>query len=278
MRTPALFCTIFLVCWAAFASQPKQDSNAPLTKRQRVLADSVRSVIMVDSCCRSTLAACRKQKPDCRIAARLDTFTTWLARVDSSGPDMVDKVKNRYSFFTDTAVKAIDTTLTTPAGESSAPVLVILYVSSLCPLCRYDTRELYTAVTAGPLKGRARLMIKPFATAVGDRAVLAAQHRGKLWPFALAIDNEHDRINDTIVNRIADSMGIGGAAFNADVASPAIRAATARSKNEGIRNGIKFTPGVFINGRLYSNYKDPQWIIDAIEWEYERISMVQRKK
>jgi protein-disulfide isomerase len=103
--------------------------------------------------------------------------------------------------------------------------------------------------------------------------VLAAQNRGKLWPFVLALDDVRDRIDEKIVVHIADSLGISGPEFNADLVSNAILSATGRSKNEGIRNGIKYTPGVFINNRLYSNYKDPQWIIDAIDWEYERVAL-----
>jgi protein-disulfide isomerase len=49
-------------------------------------------------------------------------------------------------------------------------------------------------------------------------------------------------------------------------------------KKEGVRIGVTVTPGVYINGKPYHSFKDPQWVIDAIEYSYETMPAKKKKK
>lgn len=65
-------------------------------------------------------------------------------------------------------------------------------------------------------------------------------------------------------------MGIDTLAFRKECMSTNTQMVLDACRSEGIALGVKTTPAIFINRVAYHNYKDPQWVIDAIEYAYEK--------
>ena len=129
--------------------------------------------------------------------------------------------------------------------------------------------EIYQSVTRGELRGKARLYAKPFGTGIGDLGMVAANKFGAVWPYLLAEAIQKNRIEDSTVMAIVDSLKIDKAAFTRILHEKATTTIMVQSRDEGKRNGVSFTPGILIDNRYYGSFKDPRWIIDAVMYRYE---------
>jgi protein-disulfide isomerase len=57
-------------------------------------------------------------------------------------------------------------------------------------------------------------------------------------------------------------------AFGQYMDSRALQLIIEHDSEEAVRNGVTIAPTLFINGKRYHSYKDPQWVVDAALWEY----------
>lgn len=162
------------------------------------------------------------------------------------------------------------------AGEAEAPVVVVLYVCPRCPMCQVLAPALERAVTAGPLRGKARVYLRPFPikSHPGSReaglALAAAGRAGALWPFALALFSHFDDTRPERFAAFAAAAGLDPARHAALAAEPATEAALRAVLEEGHKNRVEVTPAVFLNGRRVQTGLEPEVIADLIEEEWER--------
>jgi hypothetical protein len=243
-------------------------TNPQLSPAQQKEFDSLAQSFHVAACDSLSLAAGLGRTPPCRIAVFMAPFAKWLVGKGKTFDECVKDCGARCEGMTSTKHFTIDPSDVTIAGDKAAPVNIVVYISAMCPLCKYLAAEMYREVTAGALKGKARLSAKPFTSGTGDRALLAADRYKKYWDYIIALSNIKMRPDGPILLRVADSLGMPKA-FKNLLTDTTIRQRLEGFRKEGEINGVTMTPTFFINGKRYRSYKDPQWVVDAALYEYE---------
>ena len=241
--------------------------NTILTVPQQKELDSITSSFRISSCGTVTFAQALKRSPPCPMATHLYPFAQWLAAKGKTYAECMKDLSDRQQCAIDTQGYAIDLSTAPMAGDPKAPVVIVEYMSGLCPLCKYVGAELYREVTDGQLKGKARLAIKPCKGNRADEAIVAAAHFNKQWEFVMALHACKLRPDEPLLLKIADSLGMAPAAFRDYMNSRELQMVIERDSREAVGNGVTIAPTFFINGKRYRSYKDPRWVVDAALWE-----------
>jgi protein-disulfide isomerase len=228
----------------------------------------------IKECGPFTLCECVKKIPSCGIAQRLNSFAVWIDSIQSDKPcsSRVAALAERYASFNDTVLHKFDLSSVPFVGTPASPVTILLFVSTTCPLCKKVYKELYSEVTEGKLKDRAKIGIKVFSARPADIALLAAKKFNKQSEFLLSLAGVEERISMKIVIQKAVEIGIPEREFRALLQDSVLMREAEASALEGESNGVTVTPTAFINNKRYRSYKDPKWIVDAALYEYELLA------
>jgi hypothetical protein len=240
---------------------------------------SVIDTFRMAECGNATIESCVRNHSSCAIAGRLKKFGLWLDTLHGgmlSCATIASTIKERYLTLTDTHTVSINTSIISFIGSPHAPVTIVLYISTTCPLCKRVYKDINTEITSGVLRSKARVGVKFFTTSSCDVALLAAMRYKKQRGLILALADVKERITPEIVVQKAGEIGMPVAEFRAMLKDSLLRGQVEASRAEAIKNGVELTPTAFINNKRYASYKDPQWIIDAAAFEYE--TNVQNKK
>jgi len=182
---------------------------------------------------------------------------------------IAEALQQRYATFTDTRRHPVDLKGWPVIGERNAPMTVVMYFSGTCPLCKTNFRDLHREVTRGQLRGRVKIVCKPFGAGGTNRALTAAYEAGRFSDFMLELGNVQGRIDEEVILSIADKLLFDRRIFRASMENPELIARVERSTQEGERNGVTHVPTYFIEGRRYNSVFEPRWIVDAIEYMIE---------
>ena len=244
-------------------------TNKQLSPAQQKEFDSLVQSFHIAACDSLSLKKSLEQKPPCRLAVYVAPFAKWLVGKGKTLGECVKDCGVRCECMTADRRYTIDVSDFPVAGDQHAPVSIVIYISAMCPLCKYLASEMYREVTTGALQGKAWLLAKPFTGGLGDRALVAAGHFNKYWDYIIALNNIKMRPDEPILLKVADSLGMGKAAFNKLLADSSIMKKLVGFREEGEKNEVTVTPTFFIDGKRYRSYKDPQWVVDAALYEYE---------
>jgi protein-disulfide isomerase len=228
--------------------------------------------VTIAECGNQSISKCGNKSPANALVRRLDLFIRWIDTVRSDDipcSTRVAALKERYAGFKDLRTYPIDTAGVAFAGYADAPVTLVAYVTASCPLCKRVYRELYREVTKGTLRRVAKLGIKVFSDKPKDVALLAAGRFNRTSDLLLSLADVEERISMRIIFQKAHEIGLPDSAFKALLQDSGLIKKTRASVLEGEKNGVSVTPTVFINGKRYHSYKDPQWIVDAVLCEHE---------
>jgi hypothetical protein len=242
--------------------------NPQLSPAQQKEFDSLAQSFHIAACDSLPLAASLGRTPPCRMAVHMAPFAKWLVGKGKTLDECKKDCGARSECMTSTRRFKIDLSDAPVAGDKRAPVSITMYISAMCPLCKFLAAEIYREVTEGALKGKARLTAKPFTSGAGDRAILAADHYKKFWEYIIALDSIKMRPDEPILLKVADSLGMPKA-FKNLLADASIRQRLEAFRKEGELNEVTVTPTFFINGKRYRSFKDPRWVVDAALYEYE---------
>ncbi len=141
-------------------------------------------------------------------------------------------------------------------GAAEAPVTVTVFTDFQCPYC---------SRAAGPLKavadhfaGKVRLMVKmmPLVSIHKDamlaaEAALAAHAQGRFFAMHDILFQNQKKLSRADIDGYAAQIGLDLARFKADLDGHVYRAAVQRDMDAASAAGVKGTPTVFINGRLF---------------------------
>jgi len=196
--------------------------------------------------------------------------------MDSTGritnEKMAEALSERYQIFTAPAhaARTIQTNGWPISGDPNSPVTITMYFSATCPMCKTTYTGLHAAVTSGSLKGKAKLVSKPFSPTPQNKALMAAYSMNKFSEFMHSIAQRRGRIDESLVYAIADSLKMDTKRFKMFIEEdPSITKAIEESTQEGRINEVSLVPTIFINGRRYNSYLDVRWVIDAAEYAHE---------
>jgi protein-disulfide isomerase len=262
---------LFSLAVSALSAEVNVETTLALSASQQKEFDSLAALFRVPACDSTPLAQSLDRKTPCRAAAFLGPFAKWLVTKGKTFDECMKDCAARYESMSSDKRLGIDHAGMPVAGDTLAPVHIVIYISAMCPLCKYLTSEICREVSSGALKGKASLLAKPFTAGIGDRALLAAARSGKYWDYIALLHNIKVRPDETVLLRVADSLGMPKAAFKALLADTSIVSMLAGFRAEGERNGVTLTPTVFIDGKRYHSYKDPRWVLDAALYEYETL-------
>ncbi len=275
MRYAPILCAAGLLLVAATASAtPCGKLNAD----QKKIARGVMKKTYPYDCCDEALTSCLKQKKVCKLAKRLrDDICRRVAR--NQAPKAIKDALDRRARSMSAVGKKAKISLEgmAPAGEAGAPVTVVVYACARCPFCAKAVPRLYRQIHAGGLKGRAKLYFKAFpirghkGSAAGGMAFMAAQKLGQFWPYTLKLYKEFDSFSGDKLPVWAAATGMEAGAFAAALKDKSLRKALVEAKKEGLRNGVKATPTLFLNGRKYHGDLDPETLLDVIDEEADRV-------
>ncbi len=253
------------------AFEPKTPVADTLNTRQSHLLDSLENAFSVPQPCGGTLASDIRKNAECPIAVRLHAFVKWLVIRNTSPVTVTLETQRRYESLTSTRTGTIDTTHYAIAGDPHAPVLITGYVSAVCPICHFVTHELYDAVTTGELAGKARLMVKPLGNGFANRSLVAANDMGRFWDYFIALAKSKERVSKELIYGIADSLNMPHEEFARRTGSAEADSVANASTAEAAANGVTIAPTFFVNRVRYHSYKDPMWLIDAVQYRYESL-------
>jgi protein-disulfide isomerase len=228
--------------------------------------------IHIGYCCNTSIDSCIKMNKSCEIARRLNLFSHWLDTVNGSKPCslVISEIQKRYQTLTDTLTCKIDLRNVPMTGSPNSKINLVMYVSATCPLCKKIYKDIYESVTTGKLKDKARFGIKVINASTPNLALLAATHFGKQSRLMLSLYDIKERISmEHIIKKCAE-IGIPADSLNTYMNDNSIKTLAEASASEASVNGVKYSPVFFINGKPYHSYKDPQWVIDAVLFEYDK--------
>jgi protein-disulfide isomerase len=171
----------------------------------------------------------------------------------------------------------VDLTGAPVVGSPEAPVEVLVYACARCPYCSRLVPPLYDAVVAGPLQGKARLVLRTFpirgheGSTEAGLAFAAAARGGRFWEFLLHAYRHFDEFTPGRQAEWAAAVGLDSAVFAATLEEPALREELVASKKEGLANGVEETPTLFLNRRRWAGDLELAEVVDAIGEEADRV-------
>jgi protein-disulfide isomerase len=110
----------------------------------------------------------------------------------------------------------------------------------------------------------------------GGLAMVSAATLGRFWPFTVHLYRSFDSFCPKLLAEWAEAVGINRAAFEREYADPKTREVLVAAKQEGLRNKVSATPGVFVDGRPYVYELTSDAVLDVLQEAYE--AATERKK
>lgn len=240
----------------------------------REIASGVLKSAHPHDCCDGTILECLAKKPVCPLAIRLANDVCRRAGAGQSQKDIERELARRATSTMSPKV-SIDVSSAVVAGDGNAAIEIVAYLCARCPYCAKLTPQLCESVTQGRLKGKAKLIIRPFPirshkhSTIGAKAMLAAARLGQFWPYVLQLYANFDRFDPEKIPECAAKAGLDPERFRALLADPELERILVESKKEGIRNQVDATPTLFINRRKYEAELSLAAIEDFVEERIE---------
>lgn len=265
---------------AAHAAPKLPQACKALSGSKQALASKLLASQHPYACCDETIAACLKQKKVCRVAWRLAGSVCRRVAAGEDEKTIVRALSRRArSMLPGLGKNPVIVLKGWPAaGAADAKVTLVEYACARCPFCSKVTPGLHAAVTKGALKGKVRLIFKPFPirnhkwSKEAGLGFAAAVRIGAFWKYALHLYEHFDAFSPDKQKPWAKSLGLDCGRFGELIKDPATRKLLIASKKEGLRNKVKATPTFFINGRLYVGDPKLEELLDVLAEEWERKS------
>jgi hypothetical protein len=241
-------------------------SSAALSLEQQKRLDSICSSFCIPICDSSSISDCIKEYKTCIIAANLARFAEWLVVKGKTHDDCMIDLRRRYDYLTDQDTSRINLEKLPVAGDQNAPVIITIYVFDMCPLCTYLFVELHREVTRGTLKGKARLAAKLF----DERTDSIAKARfSRFWDYIAALNGPVARNDRRMLVTVVDSTDKYPPAYKKLVNDLNLRIKPVVFREQSSKEA-SINPPIFVNNKRYRSYNNPQWVVDAALFEFEK--------
>jgi protein-disulfide isomerase len=239
---------------------------------KKALVQDILSALHPYDGCDETFARCLEAKPPKPVVLRLAADICRQVKAGKDRKQIEHALSKRAQTMLPTGPRAaltLDEAFR--AGAANAPVTVVVYACTRCPFCKVVVPALYAAVTDGPLAGKVRLYLRPFplkshpGSTEGGLALLSAAKLGRLWPFTLLVYKRFDSFRPAALPEWAVAAGLDRPAFEHAFADPKTRDELIACKQEGLRNKVTATPGIFIDGRPYLYELNMESLLDVLQ-------------
>ena len=167
---------------------------------------------------------------------------------------------------TDTQTSGRDHTM----GPADAPVTLVEYGDYQCPYCA-ETRPVLEELVEKS-EGKARLVFRhypldsvhPLARRVAEAAE-AAGAQGAFWPMHGLLYENQDHLEDDDLRSYAIRLELDLARFDRDLAEHRYAERVQENRLAGERDGVRGTPGVFLNGAAYRGPLELEALLVAVD-------------
>lgn len=199
-----------------------------------------------------TLVQCLEQKRDCDACNPAATLLADQVRRGVAKAQAASAVNARFSA---DSVKKVEIGSSPTKGPENAPVTIVVFSDFQCPACKATLPVLEEALKENP--GAVRLVHKYYPLDKHTRArpaayaAVAAMKQGKYWDMEKILFANQEALSDEDLTRYAEKLGLDPVKFNQDLRSDATREVVDRDVHLGEEVGVRYTPFVLINGRVF---------------------------
>lgn len=186
--------------------------------------------------------------------------------------------------FSGVPVKKIDLAGRPSWGKADAKVTVVEFSDFQCPFCRRAAFTLKPYLKEFRDDVRFVFMNFPLDAAcnpaiehsmhpvscIAAKSVLCADKQGKFWEMHDEIFENQKRLSRSILLQLASKVGLERASFEKCLASEEISEVLKKDVDEGNRLEVRGTPAIYINGRAFRDWLDPERLRMVIESEAGR--------
>lgn len=155
-------------------------------------------------------------------------------------------------------------------GPAEAPVTLVEYGDYQCPYCARARPILEELVEAA--SGRVRLVFRHYTLdsvhPLARRAAEAAEAAGaqdSFWRYHGLLYENQDRLEKEDLRSYAASLGLDLARFEDDLAGRSHAGRVQDDRLSGERDGVRGTPGIFLNGTAYQGPVELGALLEAVE-------------
>jgi protein-disulfide isomerase len=103
------------------------------------------------------------------------------------------------------------------------------------------------------------------------QATVAADKQGRFWAFHDKLFENYKAINESMIRKTAQDLGLDMAQFDEGMKNPETTALIRKDVSDGQAAGVGGTPAVFINGRRLKN-RSPAGFKASIDAELKRLA------
>jgi protein-disulfide isomerase len=166
-------------------------------------------------------------------------------------------------------------------GNPRAKVKIVAFSDFQCPFCRRAAFTLKPYLKSYkddvavyfmnyPLDSVCNPAIEqeghPVACLAAKAGVCAAK-QGKFWDYHDRVFENQKRLSRAVLVDLAAKVGLDGPAFESCLASDEVLEAVKKDAEEGAKLELKGTPAIYVNGRFFRDWPDPERVRMVIESE-----------
>jgi len=262
---------------ATAPTKPGDDTTAPPEVDLSKLDDFSRKVFFriansEPSVCgqaQSLLQSAKDQKAGCRRSVSALKYVAHLVEQGFTDSEVSEALGKRYR---PVAPKKIDVSEAPMKGNPNAKITLIEFADYECPHCRRFQPVLRQIVDE--FHGDVKLYFKHYPlpqhtnARLAAEAAVAAQKQGKFWQFQDKLWDKQDDLTPAEIEKTAKETGLDVAKFREDLASEPVKIRVQKDRADGAAVGLQATPTLYIDGREYTDARDPdslrEWIKDEI--------------
>jgi protein-disulfide isomerase len=152
-------------------------------------------------------------------------------------------------------------------GSMELSVALVEYGDYQCPLCREVHKMIQEIQKQIPLcfvfRHFPQIQIHPHAQKAAEAAE-AASAQNKFWQMHNALFEHSSVLNDGYLLEYANAIQLDIDRFLRDMTNHVYAERVMQNVQEGMQNGIRSTPALFINGERYQNTWDTQTLLAEI--------------
>ncbi len=205
--------------------------------------------------CNDTLSRCLAGTVKDTHALRMTALVKVLLLEGYTPSVIIEMVERYYASFKEKRQKLRDNDCGL-LGDPKAKVTVTEYSDFQCPHCAASSKTLHDFVQAMP--GKVRLCSKYFPLPMHPRAQVAAacaeyaRGKDKFWDMSDRLFAHQEELDDANLKLFAKELGLDGNQMLKEVYAGKFDALIEREKNEGLGAGVRATPSLYFEGRMYT--------------------------
>jgi predicted DsbA family dithiol-disulfide isomerase len=212
-----------------------------------------------------------KNDPACRKSFYAGKYVARLVEGGFADSEVTEALDKR---FRNPTMARLETTGAPTKGSSTARVTLVEFVDYECPHCKRVQPVLRQAVDEFPNDVRVVMKHYPLSQHTNARlaatAAVAAHMQGKFWPYSEKVWENSEFLTPALLEKMAKEVGLDVEKWRKDSESEAATAIVEKDKAQGGVAGIRSTPTIYINGKLFSDSRDIESLRDWISEELGR--------